>query len=68
MALNWSEIKKWAKSHDLEPKKSKEGYYEFEDVKYESIDKLTTVLYNKITNNKWKEYQENYEKNSPKNN
>lgn len=64
MTLIWTEIKKWAKEHKLEPKKSKEGYYEFEDVKYESIDKLTTVLYNKITNNKWKEYQENYEKNS----
>lgn len=66
MGFVWTEIKKWAKTHGMEPKKSKDGKYEFEGNSYSDIDSLTTSLYNKLSNNKWKEYQKNYEKNSRK--
>ena len=66
MSFNWSEIKKWAKSKNLEPKKNKEGQYIWEDTIYNNLDDLVTALWNRVSNNKWVEYQEEYKKSQGK--
>lgn len=62
MGFVWTEIKKWAKANGMEPTKSKDGLYHFDGESYKEIGDLTTSIYNKLTNNKWKEYQENCKK------
>lgn len=64
MGFVWTEIKKWAGGHGLSPKKIKTGGYEWEGKSYEELDILVTDLWNKVSNNKWIDYQNNYEKNS----
>lgn len=66
MGFIWTEIKKWAKSNNLEPKKTGSEYI-FEEKTYKDLDSLVTTLFNKITENKWVEHQNNYEKNSREN-
>jgi hypothetical protein len=68
MGFVWTEIKKWAGTHNLSPKKIKTGGYEWESKSYEDLDGLVTALWNKVSNNKWVEHQNNYEKNRPENN
>lgn len=63
MGFTWTEIKKWAKSNGLEPKKTG-GEYTWEGNTYNDLDSLVFSLYNKLTNNKWLDHQKNYEKNS----
>jgi len=62
MSFTWTEIKKWAKEKNLEPKKNKEGKYIWEDNVYNNLDDLVTALWNRASNNKWVEYQEEYKK------
>lgn len=62
MSFTWTEIKKWAKEKKLEPKKNKEGKYIWEDKVYNKLDDLVTALWNRVSNNKWIEYQEDYKK------
>ena len=66
MGFTWTEIKKWAKTHGIEPKKSGSEYH-WESKTYSDLDSLVTSIYNKITDNKWVEHQENYEKISKEN-
>lgn len=63
--FTWTEIKKWAKDRGLEPKKIKGGGYEWEGQHYDDIKDLVTDLWNKITNNKWVEYQKEYRSKNP---
>lgn len=65
MSFTWTEIKKWAKEHGLEPKKIKEGGYQWEDKNYTDIKELVTDLWNRITDNKWVEYQKNFKSEHP---
>lgn len=67
MGFVWTEIKKWAAVHNMSPKKIKTGGYEYEEKTYNDLDSLVTALWNKVSNNKWVEYQNNYEKNSIEN-
>jgi hypothetical protein len=62
MGFVWTEIKKWAEVHNLKPKKIKEGGYTWEEQSYKDLDSLVTALWNKVSNNKWVEHQNNYEK------
>jgi hypothetical protein len=62
MGFVWTEIKKWAEVHNFKPKKIKEGGYTWEEQSYPDLDSLVTALWNKVSNNKWVEYQNNYEK------
>ena len=65
MGFVWSEIKKWAKANGMEPTKSKDGLYHFDGQSHKDIEPIVKLIYNKITNNKWKEHQEKFnEKNS----
>jgi len=59
--MKWQEIKKWAKDKNLDPKKSKEGIYSWKDKTYSNLDLLVKDLWNEVSNNKWLDYQENYE-------
>lgn len=63
MGFTWSEIKKWAVSQGLAPNKSKSGVYTWEGVEYAELDSLVTALWNKVSNNKWLEYQKGYIRN-----
>lgn len=67
MGFVWTEIKKWAAVHNMSPKKIKTGGYEYKEKTYNDLDSLVTALWNKVSNNKWVEYQNNYEKNSTEN-
>ena len=65
-----SEIKRWAKSRGYEVKncKDKEGYnwkHESEQEYFfsENVDKLASDIFNHLTKDKWKSYQEEYRKN-----
>lgn len=67
----WSEIKKWAKDHGYETVKEKEEeitrYYwaklDIPDASgvSKSVRKLAFDIYNHMTNDKWVEYQQNYQ-------
>jgi hypothetical protein len=63
MGFTWTEIKKWAKTHNLEPKKIKEGGYKLDDKDYSDINELVIALWNIVSNNKWVEHQSQYKKN-----
>ena len=63
MAFNWSEIKKWAKTHNLEPKKIKEGGYKLDEKHYSDIKDIVIDLWNIVSKNKWVEHQTNYKNN-----
>lgn len=62
MPFNWTEIKRWAKQHGLEPKKSG-SEFTFDNQSFQNLDSLVTHLFNKITNNKWVEHQKQYKPN-----
>ena len=66
MGFVWTEIKKWAKSKGMEASKTKDGLYHFDEKKYENLDLLATAIFNKITDNKWIKYQEDYQNNQTK--
>lgn len=64
-----TEVRKWAKEKGYEVKNSKEngGYNwrhssEDEYVFSKNVDTLATDIFNHLTKNKWKSYQENYTK------
>lgn len=59
MSFTWTEIKKWAKERGLEPKKSGSEFF-FENKTFQDLNSLVTCLFNKITNDKWVEYQKNH--------
>jgi hypothetical protein len=69
----WKEIKSWAKSKGYETIKDKEDnqYYwaklDSDDPSAsgvaKSVSKLATAIYNHMTDNKWVEYQKNYQEN-----
>lgn len=63
MGFTWSEIKKWAKDHNLEPKKIKEGGYSWQEKNYINLDDLVKDLWNKISDNKWVDHQQNIKEN-----
>ena len=64
MGFTWTEIRKWAESHGcVVKKKAKENLYTWEDKEYFDIESLIKDIYNHKTDNKFKEHQENYEKN-----
>jgi hypothetical protein len=64
----WSEIKKWAKTHDYECIKDKEDnkYYwsHIQDPDKSgvssSVSKLARDIYNSITNNAWVDHQDEF--------
>ena len=62
------EIKKWAKSFDYEVKNSKEGGYSWKyigDKDYahsEDVETLAKDIFNHLTKDKWKGYQEKFQK------
>lgn len=62
MGYTWTEIKKWAEGYNIK-KKPKENFYTWEDKEYNDIESLVKDIYNHKTDNKFKEHQENYEKN-----
>lgn len=62
MGFVWTEIKKWAKAQNLEPKKIKEGGYQWEGKSYSELGELVTALWNRVSENKWVDYQKSYEK------
>ena len=64
-----TEVRKWAKEKGYEVKTSKEngGYNwrhpsEEEYIFSKNVDDLATDIFNHLTKNKWKSYQENYTK------
>lgn len=65
-----NEIKKWAKSNNICVKREKEKYVWFEEGNKEnkteafSIDDVAKQIFNKITNNNFVEYQNNYKENA----
>ena len=67
--MNITELKKWAKSHDFTVK-NKDGGYEFrknDEEKYEfaeNAQKLSILIFNRITNNRFVEHQNNFKKES----
>lgn len=60
-----SEIRKWAKPHDITIKNKDDGYYWFVgksgegDVK--TLDETVTDIFNYITDNAWVEYQKTFD-------
>lgn len=66
MSFNINEIKSWAKSKGFTVKKSEEGYTWWgEGVKAEksmSIDEVVTAIFNRITKDKFVEYQKKFKK------
>ena len=60
MGFTWTEIKKWGISKNLEAKKVKDVGYVFDNNAYSDLDSLVMAMWNKLTNNKWVEYQEKY--------
>lgn len=69
----WKEIKTWAKDHGYTTIKDKDDgqYYwaklDSNDPKdsgvAKSVSKLAKAIFNHITNNKWLDHQENFDKN-----
>lgn len=71
----WSEIKRWARDKGYDVLKEKDDsingatYYwaKIDDVNASgiapSVSKLATAIYNHMTDNKWVEYQQEYQKN-----
>lgn len=66
MSFNINEIKSWAKSQGFTVKKSDEGYVWWgEGVsagKPMSIDEVATAIFNRITEDKFVEYQKEFKK------
>jgi hypothetical protein len=62
------EIKKWAKSLDYEVKNSKEGGYSWKHTSNkeyshsEDVETLAKDIFNHLTKDKWKDYQEKFQK------
>jgi hypothetical protein len=57
----WKEIKNWAKENGFEISKiPKENRYVWNEKEYNDLDTLVTDLWNKMTNNKWLDYQKEY--------
>jgi hypothetical protein len=61
-----NEVKKWAKPHKISIKKAEDGYVWFEENNKEivstpaPIGQVAKEIFNKITNDKFLEYQKNY--------
>lgn len=67
--MNITELKKWAKNHNFVVK-NKNGGYEFkhndeEEFGFaENAQKLSILIFNKITNDRFVEHQKNFKKES----
>lgn len=64
----WKEIKTWAKTKGYNTSKN-ENSYSWSKIsdssingEAKSVSKLAIAIYNNMTDNKWLEYQQNYDK------
>lgn len=68
--MNINEIKSWAKSRGFTVKKSGEGYVWFgegaEASSPTSIDEVALAIFNRITDNRFVEYQNSYRERASK--
>lgn len=60
MMFKINEIKAWAKKHDITIKKQDEGFVWNEDQNPLPLENVVKNIFNKITDNKYKEHQQNY--------
>ena len=64
----WKEIKSWAKTNGYNTSKNESSYLwsKIDDSSIsgeaKSVSKLAIAIYNNMTDNKWLEYQQNYDK------
>ena len=62
----WSEVKRWAKANGYESSKNEDSYSWYkadcESINgiEKSVSKLAKTIYNRITDNKWVDYQVKY--------
>ena len=62
----WKEIKSWAKNHGYESSKNEDSYSWSKinnpnvNGSAKSVSKLAKAIFNDMTDNKWKEHQDNY--------
>lgn len=64
-----TEIKKWAKDHDITVKNKDGGYFWFvgksgAESEVKNLDQTVTDIFNHITNNAWLEHQKNFKPSS----
>lgn len=62
----WKEVKSWAKKRGYESSKNEDSYSWFKidqpsvNGHEKSVSKLARAIFNDVTNNQWKEHQDNY--------